>query len=101
MNGQIIEKDGKKYKVIEIIENNKDERLLFWEKWSDEKQCLRAVEQNGYALRYVKEQTEAICLEAVKQDGYVLQYVKEQTEAICLEAVKQDGDALQYVKEQT
>ena len=36
-------------------------------------------------------------LEAVKQNGYALQYVKEQTESICLEAVKEDGDALQYV----
>ena len=39
-------------------------------------------------------------LEAVKQYGYALRYVKEQTEAICLEAVKENGDALRYVKEQ-
>ena len=38
-------------------------------------------------------------LEAVKQNGYALRYVKDQTEAICLEAVKNDGDALQYVLE--
>ena len=61
--------------------------------------ALEAVKQDGYSLRYVKEQTEAICLEAVKRDGYSLQYVKEQTEAICLEAVKRDGDSLRYVKE--
>jgi len=36
----------------------------------------------------------------VKQDGDALQYVKEQTEAICLEAVKKNGYALRYVKEQ-
>jgi hypothetical protein len=36
-------------------------------------------------------------LEVVKQDGYDLRYVKEQTEDICLEAVKQNKDALQYV----
>ena len=39
------------------------------------------------------------CLEAVKEDGYALQYVKEQTEDICLAAVKQNGDALQFVKD--
>ena len=61
------------------------------------KEALEAVKQNGYNLRYVKEQTEAICLEAVKKNGYSLQYVKEQTEAICLEAVKENGDSLQYV----
>jgi len=38
-------------------------------------------------------------LEAVKRDGYALQYVKEQSEALCLEAVKQNGDALRYVDE--
>lgn len=36
-------------------------------------------------------------LEAVKQDGYALQYVKDQTQDICIEAVKQDGYALRYV----
>jgi hypothetical protein len=37
------------------------------------------------------------CLEAVKQDGYALMYVKDQSESICLEAVKRNGDALRYV----
>ena len=38
-------------------------------------EALKAVERNGYALRYVKEQTEAVCLKAVESDGYALQYV--------------------------
>ena len=59
--------------------------------------ALKAVEQNGCALRYVKDQTEAVCLKAVEQYGYALQYVKDQTEAVCLKAVEQDGDALRYV----
>jgi hypothetical protein len=71
------------------------------EAWFDESFCLKAVERNGDALRYVKEQTEAICLKAVEQDGNALQYVKEQTEAICLKAVERNGNALRYVKEQT
>ena len=37
--------------------------------------ALKAVEQDGYALRYVKDQTEAVCLKAVEQDGSALQYV--------------------------
>jgi len=36
-------------------------------------------------------------MEAVKRNGYALRYVKEQTEAVCLEAVKRNGDALSYV----
>ena len=65
------------------------------------KEALEAVKQNGYALLFVKEQTEKICLEAVKQNGLALQYVAKQTKKICLKAVKQDGWALPYVKEQT
>ena len=66
-----------------------------------EKEALKAVEQNGYgyALRYVKDQTEAVCLKAVEQNGHALQYVKDQTEAVCLKAVAQNGYALQYVKD--
>ena len=66
----------------------------------NEKECLKAVKQNGLVLQYVINQTEDICLEAVKEGGLVLQYVKEQTKDICMEAVK-NGLALQYVKEQT
>ena len=63
--------------------------------------CLAAVQKNEWALEYVKDQTPEICLAAVQQNGFVLKYVKEQTPEICLAAVKQTGDALGYVKEQT
>jgi len=42
-----------------------------------EKETLEAVRQNGNALRYVGEQTEAVCLEAVRQNGNALQYVNK------------------------
>ena len=58
---------------------------------------IKAVENNGTALRHVKDQTEAVCLKAVENDGYALRYVKDQTEAVCLKAVERNGDALQYV----
>ena len=61
---------------------------------------LKAVEQYGYALKYVKEQDKDICLKAVEENGYALKYVKEQDKDICLKAVEENGDALQYVKEQ-
>jgi len=38
-------------------------------------------------------------IEAVEQDGYALQYVKEQTELVYFKAVEPNSDALQYVKE--
>ncbi|MFA5382043.1 MAG: DUF4116 domain-containing protein, partial [Candidatus Micrarchaeia archaeon] len=56
--------------------------------YASEKEALRAVESDGDALRYVKEQTEAVCLRAVERNGDALQYVKEQTEAVCLKAVE-------------
>ena len=37
--------------------------------------AMKAVESDGDALRYVKDQTEAVCLKAVESNGYALQYV--------------------------
>ena len=76
MKEEIIKKNGKTYKLVEIV-NKVDERIEFFKKWSDTKYCLEAVKQNGYSLQYIKEQTENICLEAVKVNGKSLQYVKD------------------------
>mgnify|MGYP000206347344 CR=1 FL=1 len=40
-----------------------------------EKEAIKAVKQDGYALKYVNEQTEAVCLEAVKKNGFALRFV--------------------------
>ena len=77
MKEEIIVHNGRKLKVVEVLEEGKSQEEIEFEQWSDEKYCLKAVEQDGYSLRYVKEQTEAICLKAVEQDGYSLQYVKD------------------------
>ena len=74
---KIIKHKGKMYKVIEVINNSKSKEEIEFEQWSDEKFCLKAVEQNGYALQYVKEQSEVICLKAVEEDGDALKYVEE------------------------
>ena len=42
-----------------------------------EEESMKAVEINGYALRYVKDQTEAVCMKAVEIDGDALRYVLE------------------------
>ena len=62
--------------------------------------CLAAVNQNGYALQYVHEQTPGICLAAVNENGCALKYVHEQTHEICLAAVNENVRALEYVREQ-
>jgi translation elongation factor P/translation initiation factor 5A len=66
-----------------------------------EELCKLAVQQNGLALQFVKEKTAELCKLAVQQNGWALQFVKEQTEEMCKLAVKQNGWDLQYVKEQT
>ncbi len=81
--------------ALKAVESDGD--ALRYVKEQTEPICLKAVERNGDALQYVKEQTEPICLKAVESDGYALRYVKEQTEPICLKAVESDGDALRYV----
>jgi len=58
MKEQIIEKDGKKYKVIEIIKDIKKVIINNWdlteyEKWYDTKYCLEAVKNYGDTLQYV------------------------------------------------
>ena len=59
--------------------------------------AMKAVERDGYALQYVKDQTPDLCLKAVKQNGDALKYVKDQTPDLCLKAVEQNGNALKYV----
>ena len=83
--------------TLEELKKQKIEYIGF--DYENPKECLKAVKQDGTALRYVKEQTEQICLEAVKQNWRALQFVKEQTPEICLEAVKQNAEALKYVED--
>lgn len=61
--------------------------------------CMAAVKQKGAALRFVKNQTPEICLAAVRQFGYALEFVKEQTPEICCAAVDQLWDSLRFVKD--
>ena len=83
--------------TLDELKNKKKEIIRF--DYDNPEECLEAVKQNGYALQFVKDQTEEICLVAVKQNGNVLRYVKDQTPEICLAAVKQNGWALEYVKD--
>jgi len=62
-----------------------------------ELESLKAVQQEGYALQYVNNQTDQVCLAAVQENGNALQYVNNQTEELCLSAVQENSYALQYV----
>jgi cation transport regulator ChaC len=88
------------YDLVKLIVQQDGFALKYVKTQTDEI-CKLAVRQNGRALDYVQEQTEELCKLAVQQEGCALQYVKEQTEEICKLAVPQDGRALKYVKIQT
>jgi hypothetical protein len=59
---------------------------------------LAAVEQNGYAIYYIKNPSEAVQLAAVKQNGGAIYNIKNPSEAVQLAAVKQNGRAIEYIK---
>jgi hypothetical protein len=63
--------------------------------------CTFAVQQNGYVLKYIKNQTEELCKLAIQETSYALKYVENQTEELCKLAVQQTGYALKYVENQT
>ena len=72
---------------------------LLREEEQTEELCKLAVQQNCYAIKYVKEQTEELCKLSVRQNGFSLKYVKNQTEELCKLDVQKDGDVLDYVPE--
>ena len=68
-----------------------------------EKVCTLAVQQNCLALQYVPGhcQTESMCKEAIQQNVYALQYVNCQSYDLCLSIVQRNGLALEHVEAQT
>lgn len=58
------------------------------------------VRKNPLYLKNIAHQTVRICEEAVRSFGYAIQYVRTQTENIALLAVTQDGLSLEYVDEE-
>ena len=66
-------------------------------KYKTEEEQLAAVRQNGYAIQFIHNPSEAIQLEAIKQNGYALEYNHNPSEKLQLEAVKQKGYAIQFI----
>ena len=62
------------------------------------KDPMKAVKQDGCALRYIKNPSEAVQLASVKQDGYDLRFIKKPSEKVQLAAVNQNGYAVDYIK---
>ncbi len=88
---------GTKWKADRLIVEKFDSIDSYWHNYTF---CIKAINQHGIALQYVKEQSPELLMEAVKQNGLALEYVKDQSSELLMEAVKQNGLALEYVKEQ-
>ena len=89
-------------KLVDMGDKLKTDKFILQNKrtiWDDNELCKLAVQKDGYALEFVKEQTEEICKLAVQNFGNSLYYVKEQTEEICILAVRQNRSALCLVKD--
>lgn len=63
----------------------------------NERECIRAVEQNGLALFLIDNQSKDICLTAIKQNPKAFLFVKRQTEEICKLALQMDSTLDVYV----
>lgn len=101
------------YEIVAYINNIKNEGFQFPEsnlravkydgtaiKYMDEtiELALAAVQQNGLAIKFVKNQTKEVCEAAVNQNPFALQFIENQTNEICMMAVKKNGLVLQYVE---
>jgi hypothetical protein len=101
----LIENNIKNYNnIIDEIKND-PYQIIFIEN-NDENYyeiCKLAVQQDGYTLQCIKNQTDEICKLAVKTHGGSLQFVNKEliTDEICKLAVQQDGCTLKCIKNQT
>ena len=59
--------------------------------------AMAAVNQNGHAIQYIANPSEAVQQAAVNQDSSAIQYIKNPSEAVQQTAVKQYGLAIQYI----
>jgi hypothetical protein len=82
-----------KIKADKIILENK--RCIY----DDEERCMLAVRQDGWAIRFINDPSEAVQLEAVRQNGYAIKYIKDPSETVKLEAVSRDGWAIRFIKD--
>ena len=61
--------------------------------------AMRVVQWNGRTLKFIKQQTEAMCLEAVNDTYLALDYVHDQTDAVCLAAINRTWLALNHIRD--
>ena len=94
----LVYKEDTKYKANKLILHN-IQPITELPLWLDANVTKKIVQQNGNAIKYVKEPTEELSRLAVQQNGYAICYVKEPSEELQRLAVQKNGCVIQYIKE--
>jgi hypothetical protein len=84
--------------TLKLIQKNKH-IISNLEKNQIQQLYLAAVEQDGFALEYITDQTDEICLKAVQQNGFALRHIKNQTIELCDTAYKQNFCSVIWARE--
>lgn len=99
-NDAVVYVELDKYRSSDLyLEKRQD--IADFEYWKDIDFCRIVLRDNGFALKYIKEQTYELCKIALRENGRSLLFVNEQTPELCKIAVEQNGIALKFVKNQT
>lgn len=63
------------------------------------KSCLETVTKSGMMLQFVRKEfrTPAVCMAAVQENGFALKYVPNRTHSLCFSAVHNEGFAILFV----
>ena len=94
----LVYKEDTKYKANKLILHN-IQPISELPLWLDANATKKIVQQNGLAIRFVKEPSEEECRLAVQENGCAIQYIKEPSEEVGRLAVQENGCAIQYIKE--
>ena len=73
-------------------------REILPEEWQTEKNLLKILKIDGWAIQSIKSPTIEMQLEAVKQNGRAIYFIENPTVEVQLAAVKQNGYAIQLIE---
>jgi hypothetical protein len=67
--------------------------------WKDEEYCIRAINQNESAFRYIREPSVSLQILFVKNKGSNIRYIKDPNEDIQIEALKQNPCLITHIEQ--
>jgi hypothetical protein len=80
----------------EELDKNEAKKLI--SQYFTDVDWLSIVKENGNAIQYVSNPSEAMKLAAIRQNGYAIRYINNPSEEIKLAAIQKTGYAIQYIK---